>query len=67
MKECWHKYVCCEKKLIGQFMWFIIISFLVFYVLYATLLPAFTRTYFSQWTFSDIEDEYVDQSNQRQL
>jgi hypothetical protein len=67
VNECWNKYVCCEKKLIGQFMWFIIISFLVFYALYVTLLPAFTRVYFSQWTFADIEVEYVDQSNQRQL
>jgi len=58
-KRIWAKYVCCDKRLIGQFTWFIITQFLVFYSLYATLLPSFTQTYFSEWTFKDIEGEYV--------
>lgn len=61
------KYVKCENRLIGQFFRFIFIQFLVFYAVYAYLLPSFTQTYFSDWTFIEIQGEYIQQSNQRQL
>ena len=55
----------CQNRLIGKFMFFIVLSFMVFYVLYISLLPPFTRVWFSQMTFAEIEGEYISQTNER--
>ena len=58
---------CKNKPLIHQFCLFITFMFLSFYVLFVSLLVPFTRNWFALVTLKQIESQYVDQNNQRQL
>ena len=49
----------CQNRLFGKFALFIIALFMFYYILYVSLLPPFTKEWFTNRTFDSIGGEYV--------
>lgn len=57
-KRVMHTATCCNR-LIGKFFIFIIALFMVYYILYVSLLRPFTLDWFTARTFDSIGEEFV--------